>query len=200
MLSRAVAWSLGLALLLGGCQGSRESQLRKRAKEFYDLKVEGNWKDMYAYLDANTRRRMPRFNYVMMQTVADYLSYEISAVQIEEDVAKVKLGWKYKLIHPAALQVDEGKFAEEVRGYDQEDEWVLEDGVWNYVLKPALSPAQRAKQGEQVPVASRDFFEFLQSIQDLPPDERKRKVEEWRSQHPNLMTSAPPAGAPPTQP
>jgi len=189
MLPRAVAVALGLALSLSGCTASRESQLRKRSTAFYDLKVKGDWKSMYAYLDANTRRRLPRFNYVMMQTVADYVAYRIVDLKVDQDSAKLQLEWDYTIIHPAALHVDEGKFAEKVRSFSQEDEWVLEEGTWNYVFKPPMSPAERAKQGQQVPVASRDFFEFLQSIQDLSVEERRRKVEEWRKLHPELATS-----------
>jgi len=191
MFPRRVALILGLALVFGACTFGREAQLRKRASEFYDLKVQGDWKTMYNYLDANTRRRMPRFNYVMMQTVADYVSYRIQELKLDQDTAKLKLEWTYTLIHPAALHVDQGKFAQKERSFSQEDEWVLENGTWNYIYKTPPSPADRTKRSQQVPIASRDFFEFIQSIQDLPVAERKRKVEEWRQQHPELAKSIP---------
>jgi hypothetical protein len=191
MSSRTVIAALGLALVMGACGRTPEGQLRERAQAFYDLKVEGKWKDMYAFLDANTQRRMPRFSYVMMQTVADYLSYAVQEVKVDGESGKIKLKWKYKLIHPAALNVDEGRFAEKVREFEQEDEWVLEDGVWNYLYKPPKPPSQRMQEKGMARMASRDFFEFLQSIQHLPVEERKRKVEEWRQQHPQLAGGIP---------
>jgi len=143
---RATMFLSVLALLLCplGCSSEttpmqRAAKLEDRVREVWDCRLRGDYGTKYDLMSPDIRTRMSKNEFINSKGFVSYYSYEILALEIDEDEAIAEVKYTWKANHPLFQKAP-------VKENVTRDPWVFLDGQWYMKYrKPSLTGAQDAE-------------------------------------------------------
>jgi len=117
--------STSVVLLSSGGSETRTdvSELTRRIQEYWDCRVKGDYVTIYDLMSPDIRETISRPAFVGAKGYVNYYSFDIRAIEIDQDEARALVHYTWKANHPLFEKSDP-------KEHVMEDTWVRIDGTW----------------------------------------------------------------------